>query len=321
MTRKYTFYTLLVIFSVLLSTVQVAKAQSDIVAKPIVELRGNSPIINPNALNSFFRRLAAIETRNATRPVVIMQYGDSHTKADLFTGAVRRSLQSEFSLTGNPKQAALQPTAHGSEAIVYQQLGVNGARAKKMQEIANSDAFVRAVGQRIPDLIVLAYGTNEVTDNDWTVDSYERLFEDIVTRCRAAAPQASVLIMGPPDRAVAGNGGWSSVRRMSAMIEAQRRAAFKAGAAYWSACEAMGGAGSMTAWFSKGLAQPDHVHLTVNGYYRLGALFFRDLMDTYQRAGGQKIKRTGPVTAPVKTLSNADLNLMRGLPVMSNSRY
>jgi lysophospholipase L1-like esterase len=295
-------------------------AQNGLLERPAAVRPDNGPILNPAALSSFFRRLAATEAHRSSRPVVVMQYGDSHTKADLFTGAVRRNLQSQFSQTGLLQSTALQPGRAG-EAVVYQPLGVNGARAKRLREMAGSEAFLQSVRQRNPDLIVLAYGTNEVTDNDWTVDSYQQLFVEIVNRFHTAAPNASILIMGPPDRAVAGASGWASARRMPAMIEAQRRAAYSAGAAYWSACEAMGGDGSMNTWFARGLAQPDRVHFNAKGYYRLGDLFFNDLMATYRGTSPAELQRRAPASSPRSSVSDADMKLMQGVPLTSGSRY
>jgi lysophospholipase L1-like esterase len=169
-------------------------------------------------------------------------------------------------------------TEHIAPGVSYDVLGINGARAKRLISW-NDTAFVDNIVQRKPDLIIVAYGTNEVTDDDWTVESYQRMFAAILQRFRRAAPQASILVYGPPDRgdiALAGT-------KMPAMIEAQRRAAFQAGAAFWSSYGAMGGAGSMSIWASAGLGQGDHVHLTKDGYLRMGTMFYEDIMDSYKK--------------------------------------
>jgi lysophospholipase L1-like esterase len=156
-------------------------------------------------------------------------------------------------------------------------LGINGARAVRLLSW-NESSFASSVERRNPDLIILAYGTNEVTDNNWSVESYQRMFVSILRRFRRAAPQASILIFGPPDRAVRTGNGWQSVSRMNALLEAQRRAAIEMGVAFWSSYAAMGGAGSMNSWVARGLGQRDHVHLTAPGYVRLGRLFYDDLL-------------------------------------------
>jgi lysophospholipase L1-like esterase len=266
-----------------------------------------SGITNSAALDSFFRQLAATEAHTRLRPIRILQYGDSHTKADLFTGAVRKLLLRDFygEVQQLVKQTSYRPGYTGSQKFVYQPLGINGARAKRLRDMSEDEGFLQGVSESKPDLIVIAYGTNEVTDGDWTVDSYSRMLVGIINRLRSAAPEASFLIIGPPDRSIAGAGGWASVAKLPTLIEAQRRAAELAGAALWSEYDAMGGGGSMNAWVSRGLGQFDHVHFTAGGYYRLAALFYRDLMSAYHN-GSQR------ATAPTQDL---DLKVMRGVPI------
>jgi lysophospholipase L1-like esterase len=70
--------------------------------------------------------------------------------------------------------------------------------------------------------------------------------------------------------------------RMPAMIETQRSVALESGVAFWSAFDAMGGSGSMSAWVTRDWAQSDRVHLTRPGYDLLADAFFKDLMRAYQ---------------------------------------
>jgi lysophospholipase L1-like esterase len=160
--------------------------------------------------------------------------------------------------------------------VSYDVLGINGARLSRLLSW-NSVAFAANLAQRKPDLIILAYGTNEVTDSAWTPALYRRLLKTVINEIREAAPQASILLFAPPDRADLPQAS----ARMPAMIETQRRAAFESGAAFWSAYGAMGGAGSMNNWVMRGLGQGDRVHLTRQGYGQLADSFFHDLMRAY----------------------------------------
>lgn len=169
-------------------------------------------------------------------------------------------------------------TEHIAPGVTYDVLGINGARAVRLLSW-NDTAFVDNIVQRKPDLIIVAYGTNEVTDSDWSIESYQRMFANILRRFRRAAPQASILVYGPPDR----SDNQLAVSKMPAMIEAQRRAAIDAGAAFWSSYAAMGGAGSMDTWAAGGLGQGDRVHLTKEGYIRMGVMFYGDLMEAYKQ--------------------------------------
>jgi len=160
--------------------------------------------------------------------------------------------------------------------VSYDVFGINGARISRLMTW-NATTFAAQLGQRKPDLIILAYGTNEIGDADWTPASYRRLLKSVIQRIRAAVPQASILLFAPPDRADLP----LATTRIPLMIETQRSVALEAGVAFWSAFDAMGGSGSMNAWVTRGWAQGDLVHLTRPGYDLLADAFCKDLMLAY----------------------------------------
>jgi lysophospholipase L1-like esterase len=226
-------------------------------------------IENAATLQSFYAELEAVKFERRRAPVRIVQYGDSHTAADLMTGTVRKNFQRDYM------------SASASPGVVFDAYGINGARAVRLTSWSDG-VFATNFARRQPDLIILAYGTNEVTDENWSIESYHRMFAGILRRLKRIAPRASLLVVAPPDRAVRRRGGWQSVSRLPALIEAQRRAAIDVGAAFWSQYGAMGGAGSMNTWVEQGLAQADHVHLTRAGYARMGEMFYQDFQRAYQ---------------------------------------
>lgn len=161
--------------------------------------------------------------------------------------------------------------------VSYDVSGINGARISRLMTW-NAAAFAAELGQRKPDLIILAYGTNEIGDADWTPSSYRRLLKSVIQRIRAAVPHTSIMLFAPPDRGDLP----LAAARMSALIETQRAVAFETGVAFWSAFDAMGGSGSMDSWVARGWAQGDRVHLTRPGYDLIADAFCKDLMRAYQ---------------------------------------
>lgn len=53
--------------------------------------------------------------------------------------------------------------------------------------------------QREPDLLVLWYGSNSAVDKHFDPDRYRARFDELLTRLRAASPEAECLVLAPPD--------------------------------------------------------------------------------------------------------------------------
>jgi len=189
--------------------------------------------------------------------------------------------------------------------LTYDALGINGARVTNV--LAWDEAHMaEQIRHRAPDLVVLAYGTNESGDTDVPIETYERQLVDLLGRVARAAPSASCMLLGPPDRAVHTHEGWGTVPRLLDIIATQRRVAQAAGCAFFDQLEAMGGPGTISQWAdeSQPRAQRDRVHLTREGYAQLASAVAADLIHGY---GAWRIE-TG--LAPPAATTTADLPML-----------
>jgi lysophospholipase L1-like esterase len=159
--------------------------------------------------------------------------------------------------------------------VVIDTLGINGARMGTPLAW-EAGPWVEEARRRAPVLAVLAFGTNEVGDQVAPF-RYAADLEGLVARVRLAAPDADCLVMGPTDRAGV---EWTSLPRVREIEAVQRGVAERAGCAFWSAAEAMGGDGGFRRWADQSppLAAPDRVHLTPRGYATLGAALATSLL-------------------------------------------
>jgi lysophospholipase L1-like esterase len=170
--------------------------------------------------------------------------------------------------------------AEKNTGVTYETLGINGASASIVMDW-NEETLRSNVARRDPALIVLAYGTNEASRKDLTMESYRDMFIQLISRFRRAAPTATILVIGPPDRSVRTRLGWAGMDGIDKIVEAQREAAEATGCPFWDMRAKMGGKGSMEQWVNAGMAQYDHVHFTTPGYKLMGDSIFRDLMSQY----------------------------------------
>jgi lysophospholipase L1-like esterase len=142
-----------------------------------------------------------------------------------------------------------------------------------------------------PALIVIAFGTNEGFHDDTDVAAYQSYFAARLHALHEAAPDAALLVLGPPDAerrrpgrsgapSTCGDPHWVYPPRLNAIRQAQRTAAAQEHAFFWDWQAAMGGPCSMAHWTHEQppLAAADHVHLLTGGYRRTADALFRTLM-------------------------------------------
>jgi lysophospholipase L1-like esterase len=160
--------------------------------------------------------------------------------------------------------------------IVVDTLGISGARMA--DSLRWDDAsFIEAVRRRQPDLITLAYGTNEAFDSSLTMASYEADARRVLARMRQAAPGASCLFIAPFDLPLARRA------QLVRIVDSQRRLAQENGCGFWNGLAFMGGQGSISSWVNAkpSLAAPDHIHLTRRGYVIAGTAIADALLRAY----------------------------------------
>jgi lysophospholipase L1-like esterase len=168
--------------------------------------------------------------------------------------------------------------------VVVDALGINGAQIFTALRW-NEDHFAEQVRHRAPDLVVLAYGTNEALDPKVVDPAYEQGLVDLLGRVSRAAPGAACMLLGPPDLArwTKGTRGYHTFPRILEIEAIQRRVARAAGCAFYSQIDAMGGPGSMASWAEEAdpRAQGDRVHLTRTGYALVGTALATDVLHAY----------------------------------------
>jgi lysophospholipase L1-like esterase len=174
-------------------------------------------------------------------------------------------------------------STENSTGITYEAAGINGAEASLF--LRWNEALQQTLLTEInPALIVLSYGTNEAGDRNWTEEGYAAMFQRIIERVRRLAPNASILVVGPPDRALrAGRRAWKPFAGVDRIVAAQRSVCRKMNCAYWDQRSRMGGLGSMRDWVSISWAQPDHTHFTGEGYTELASALFSDITEQYDK--------------------------------------
>ncbi|HLY57628.1 MAG TPA: GDSL-type esterase/lipase family protein, partial [Stellaceae bacterium] len=164
-----------------------------------------------------------------------------------------------------------------SRGVLYESQGVVSSTAGLFRHWS-PDIVRRDIQGIQPALIVLAYGTNEGFAPEFDAQAYAATFAELLSELRRAAPQASILIIAPPDgqrvdpgcpnrRTDAMECQWSTPSALATVRMIQRNAAIANGCAYWDWSTLMAGPGGIDRWarLDPPLARQDHVHFTLDG--------------------------------------------------------
>lgn len=170
----------------------------------------------------------------------------------------------------------------GGPGVAYDALGALAGRAS-LWEQQDAAHWKDQMALRDPALIIVQYGTNESEDGGINEPQYQKFLGNLLDKLKQAAPDASLLVAAPPDRATKNDDGTlGTVKIIPRLVYFQRKVAGEKGVAFWDTFKAMGGEGSMAKWYDKGLCSGDFTHPTPSGAALLGDLMFKSILTGYQ---------------------------------------
>jgi lysophospholipase L1-like esterase len=185
--------------------------------------------------------------------------------------------------------------AREGDGVSYISLGFPGATVQVLQKLA-AENFADDLQRLAPDIVVLAFGTNEGFNDALDVATYTAQYEQIVRRLQGLRPGLRVIMIGPPDGArpmgtchsaavgqncvsptlqpaVAEGSGpcrFPTPPKLDQVREAQRHLADRLGVDFWDWSSVMPGPCGAQVWAaaSPPLMAHDFVHMTLEGYKR-----------------------------------------------------
>ncbi|NHB68416.1 GDSL-type esterase/lipase family protein [Perlabentimonas gracilis] len=167
--------------------------------------------------------------------------------------------------------------------VIVDNIAIRGSSGTDFTR-ADEYSLKTAFQQVNPKLIILQFGVNVVPHIVESYSYYENQMYQQIRAIKRALPNASVLLIGVSDMAMRDGGQYVSYPNVEKIRDAQRDAAFRAGAAFWDCFEAMGGRNSMPAWAfaTPALASKDFVHFTLRGSNLIAEMFYSALMESFR---------------------------------------
>jgi lysophospholipase L1-like esterase len=223
--------------------------------------------------------------------------------------------QASIQVTGSVRLFSMAATRTAGGGVSVSNLGVIGAQVRSLLS-RDSRVLAAELEAYAPDLILLAFGTNEGFDDDLDAAEYGATYREALELLRRLAPDAAVVAVGPPDAATLRpdlyrQGGfdrydlcfplseaeradyasmvavrddilarWYAPPSLSIVREIQRAAADQAGVAFWDWEARMGGPCSVDRMLRADppAARSDHVHFNTVGGAMIGGWLADDLM-------------------------------------------
>lgn len=196
--------------------------------------------------------------------------------------------------TGGPVTILSWTTEKAAGGVQLSNLGTVGAQLVHLTR--EDDRLVAdEVRQYRPDLLVVAFGTNEAFVPAFSASDHQARLRDGIARLRRLAPGVPMLILGAPDSATKNiglqsgasgqslpcedGGEWRPTAALAAVQAIQQRVAHDEGAAFWSWSARMGGRCTATRWATQvpPLMRGDRVHFTREGGEAIATALQADL--------------------------------------------
>ncbi|BET95587.1 SGNH/GDSL hydrolase family protein [Xenorhabdus taiwanensis] len=164
--------------------------------------------------------------------------------------------------------------------IMLSALGINGATINMLDKW--QPQWINTLAQIKPDMVILAYGTNEAFNDSLDLVAYQKDLTAKIQDIRTAIPQAVILLIGPNDSLK--NKTTASCEEqqpvwLDNVIQVQQTIAKQQRTLFWDWREYMGGPCSVREWEQQNLARPDYIHLSAAGYERSAEALYKQFMD------------------------------------------
>lgn len=184
--------------------------------------------------------------------------------------------------------------------VVYDSMGVAGARAAALLDSWATDITAHVLRVRPPDLVILAFGTNEAYQASFQADTYHAELLVVQQWLRNYAPDAAVLLIAPPDAlqrvgrcksntspsscaptaaSASATCGVRSHPNLPIVRQSMQQFAQSRSWAYWDWSQVMGRPCGAWRWQQETPPRyrPDGVHLSREGYETSGLALFKAL--------------------------------------------
>lgn len=192
--------------------------------------------------------------------------------------------------------------------VEYGAVGYPGATVEILGRIP-ARTLVDTLRRLAPDIVVLAFGTNEGFNEKLELDRYRQSYERAIAKIRRALPNVMIVMMAPPDGARGPKkeegendkngkkapakaaiddgpcGEWKTPPNLNKVRELQEQIAKRHKLVYWNWASIMPAECGADRWanMSPPLVAKDRVHFTTEGYRQTAVQFLKVLLPVIEQ--------------------------------------
>lgn len=162
--------------------------------------------------------------------------------------------------------------------VTLSAIGINGATINMFDKW--QPQWVETLAQMSPDMVILAYGTNEAFNDNLDLAAYQQSLREKIRQIRQRMPDSVILLIGPNDSMKFSNAASCEAKmpvHLMNVIKIQKAVAAQENTLFWDWQAFMGGPCSIRSWAAQDLARPDNVHLSAEGYKKSAQALYRQL--------------------------------------------
>jgi lysophospholipase L1-like esterase len=199
--------------------------------------------------------------------------------------------------------------------ISYSSIGYPGASIDLLNKF-DKNLMADDLRRLNPQIVVLAFGTNEASNKNLDPERYRRNYEKAIDRITSVLPNAKIMLIGPPDGAERdahcvgkpaaesvcragqydgstpapasqpGDCNWHQLPKLDMVRGIVSKIAQQRGFSYWNWASIMPRECGTHVWAtaSPPLMTPDHVHFTIAGYNKGAETFMAALIPLIEKA-------------------------------------
>ena len=163
------------------------------------------------------------------------------------------------------------------KGIAYHHLGVVGAQFTHL--IYKAPHTVEQIGKIKPDILIFSFGTNEAYNGKLDTAVYTPAIMNFIDEITRVSPKTAIVFTTAPDTR-----SNNRIPPLQIKVNNQlRKIVTEKNLTLYDLNEAMGGWGSLYAWYQNKLTISDKLHFNKVGYALQGQLFSLSLLNAYNR--------------------------------------